>query len=129
MIAADLLGVDGKPYSEAFLIDSGADRTIVSLETLTKLGIAGYTPQDHPGFTGIGGSPAFQFFRTTIVLTATDKRLFKFDGEFVVFTDDGSTPIGLLGRDILDQFDVILSRRRNEVLLLNDSDCYSVSSA
>jgi hypothetical protein len=34
---------------------------------------------------------------------------------------------GILGRDVLDNFDVILSRRRNEVLLLAPNHHYEVA--
>ena len=37
--------------------------------------------------------------------------------------------MSILGREILDHFDVILSRRRNEVLLLTKEHSYRVVSA
>jgi hypothetical protein len=129
MIGAYLLRDDGTWLDEPFLIDSGADRTTISLETLLKLGVQTFTPVGHPGFVGVGGSPNFQLFRTTLRLLASNGDKFQFASEFVSIMDPGALQISLLGRDILDQCDVIFSRRNNEILLINDSDRYSIASA
>lgn len=39
-------------------------------------------------------------------------------GEFAGFTDPAATDLSVLGRDVSDNFDVVLRRRRNEILLL-----------
>ena len=50
-------------------------------------------------------------------------------GEFAAFTDPAATDLSILGRDILNHFDVILSRRRNEVLLLAANHQFRVEQA
>lgn len=65
----------------------------------------------------IGSSPAVVQV-TTIKLWRQDGPPFTLCGEFVAFTDPQSTNLSLLGRDILSGFDVILSQKRDEVLLL-----------
>ena len=47
-------------------------------------------------------------------------------GEFAAFTDPTVTDLSILGRDVLNHFDVILSRRRNEVLLFAPNHQYRV---
>ena len=42
------------------------------------------------------------------------------------FTDSTATDRSILGRDVLNHFDVILSRRQNEVLLLAPNHSYRV---
>ena len=47
-------------------------------------------------------------------------------GEFAAFIDSSASNLSILGRDILNIFDVILSRRRSEVLLLASNHQYRV---
>ena len=42
------------------------------------------------------------------------------------FTDPAAADLSILGRDVLDHFDVIVSRRRNEVLLLATNHRYQI---
>ena len=44
--------------------------------------------------------------------------------EFATFIDSTATDLSILGRDVLNHFDLILSRRRNEVLLLASNHQY-----
>ena len=47
-------------------------------------------------------------------------------GEFAGFTDPAATDLSVLGRDVLDNFDLIISRRRNEVLLIAPKHRYRI---
>ena len=47
-------------------------------------------------------------------------------GAFTAFTDPAATDMSVLGRDVLNNFDVILSWRRKEVLLLAPNHQYHV---
>ncbi len=66
-------------------------------------------------------------YSTAIVLARSDGTPVRLNGEFAAFTDPEATEASLLGRDILDQFDVILSRRRNEIHLLRPLHQYVVT--
>lgn len=46
--------------------------------------------------------------------------------QFAAFTDPQVTDLSVMGRDVLNNFDVIVSRPRNEVLLLAPRHCYQV---
>ena len=50
-------------------------------------------------------------------------------GVYAAFTDPNTTDMSILGRDVLDNFDVIVSKPRNEVLLLSQNHQYRVVSA
>ena len=50
-------------------------------------------------------------------------------GEFAGFTDPTATDLSVLGRDVLDNFDLIISRRRNEILLLAPRHQYRIEHA
>jgi hypothetical protein len=47
-------------------------------------------------------------------------------GEIAGFTDPAATDLSVLGCDVLDNFDLILSRRCNEILLLAPTHQYRV---
>jgi hypothetical protein len=48
-------------------------------------------------------------------------------GAMAAFTNPTATDLSVLGRDVLDHFDVIISRRGNEILLLAGNHHYQVS--
>src|SRR5262245_38271163 len=65
-VAGEVLGADGRPFGEHFLIDSGADRTIVSAHLLGKLQFTGN--HQPPGFALVGVSgPAAAVLLTTVI--------------------------------------------------------------
>jgi len=50
----------------------------------------------------------------------------RFRGQIAAFTDPAAADLSILGRDVLDNFDVIPSRPRNEILLLTGNHRYVV---
>jgi hypothetical protein len=50
-------------------------------------------------------------------------------GEFAAFTDPTATDLSILGRDVLENFDVITSRRSSAVLLLAGNHRYLITSS
>ena len=55
---------------------------------------------------------------TALEFRAADGGAARVRGEFAAFTDPLATDLSVLGRDVLDNFDLILSRRHDEILLL-----------
>ena len=47
-------------------------------------------------------------------------------GQFAAFTYPNASDMSILGRDVLNVFDVIVSRRRNEVVLLAEHHRYQI---
>jgi hypothetical protein len=64
--------------------------------------------------------------RTTLTLYAEDGSPARFQGNFAAFPDPAAADMRILGRDVLDHFDVIVSRRRNEVVLLATNHAYQI---
>jgi hypothetical protein len=126
VIRAKVLGNDGTFYAETFLVDSCADRTVLSAAVLRQLG----TPADqsNPGFTlqGVGGASDSVLVRTVLEFPRTDGNPARVRGEYAAFTNPEATDLSILGRDVLDIFDLIISRRRNEILLLTGNHQYRV---
>lgn len=123
---AKVLGSDSKPVSENFLIDSGADHTVFSATLLARLRLPARSAE--PGFTlsGIGGTSEFVLVTTILEFIRDDGGLVRVRGEFAGFTDLTATDVSVLGRDVLDNFDLIISRRRNEILLLAPRHRYHI---
>jgi hypothetical protein len=114
---AKVQAADGAFHVEYFLVDSCADRTVLSAALLGKLGFTGTTPATGAALQGIGGVTAFVLLQTVMEFTSDDGAVGHVRGELAAFTDPAATDLSLLGRDVLDIFDVIVSRRRDEVLL------------
>src|SRR4029077_7765896 len=109
-----------------FLIDSGADRTVFSASLLARVRLpAKNTPPDFI-LSGIGGSSEFVLVTTIIEFIRDDGGAARVHGEFAGFTDPAATDLSVLGRDVLDNFDLIISRRRNEVMLIAPKHRYRI---
>jgi Aspartyl protease len=122
----DALTVTGQPVNRRFLVDSAADRTVFSAALLGDLQLPTQPPPPALTFQGIGGVSPFVVVTTALELAREDGGLARVRGQFAAFTDPLATDLSILGRDVLDHFDVILSRRRNEVLLLAPNHQYAV---
>jgi hypothetical protein len=126
VLQASVRALDGTLEPDVFLIDSGADRTVFSANLVRRLGFP-MTPA--PGSSillGISGVCESVVVKTVVELTRDDKGIVHLRGDFAAFTDLAANDLSILGRDILNLFDVILSRRRSEVLLLASNHQYRV---
>ncbi len=108
-----------------FLVDCGATRTVLSLSTASKLGV---DLSALPSFTveGVGGQAACVLLPGTVTLVRETGEMVTIGGPFLAFLSPDSGDDDLLGNDVLANFDVILSRPRNEVLLLAREHTYEV---
>lgn len=112
--------------SEYFLVDTLAHNSVLSAFLLNRLNL---TTQPAPtGFSlqGISGASPFVVVATSLHLPCADGGPATIRGTFAAFTDPAATDLGILGRDVLDQFDVIVSRRRDQVRLLAGNHHYQV---
>ena len=118
--------VAGRDCQERFLVDTGADATVFAATFVQRLGLPGRPPPAGIGLTGVGGSQAHVLVRTTLTLYGDDGSPARIQGEFSAFLDPAATDMSILGRDVLDHFDLIVSRQRNEVVLLATNHRYRV---
>jgi hypothetical protein len=117
---------DGAFHVEFFLVDGCADRTVLSADSLARLGFPGNPPPSDITLQGIGGVTGYVLVQSVLEFTRDDGGPAHVRGEFAAFTDAAATDLSILGRDVLNNFDVILSYRRNEVLLLAPNHQYRV---
>jgi hypothetical protein len=118
VIRAKVEAADGTLERDIFLVDSGADRTVFSARLLWKLGFPMTPSSGNSILQGIGGVSDSVVVKTVVELTRDHGGVVDLRGEFAAFTDSTASDLSILGRDILNLFDVILSRRRSEVLFL-----------
>jgi len=112
-----------------FLLDSGADRSVFLASVLQRLNLPAAPPPADYQLVGVGGSSAFVLVQAVIELTRDDGKPARIRGEFAAFVNPMAADFCVLGRDVLDNFDVILSRRRGQVLLLAPNHHYQVLTA
>jgi hypothetical protein len=122
-------GAEGTPCTEHFLVDTAADRTVFSAYLLGNLHVLGDHAPPSVSLKGIGGSSPHVMVTTALEFTQSDGGPARVRGEFAAFTDPSATDFSILGRDVLDNFDVITSRRRDAVLLLAGNHQYQVTSS
>ncbi len=129
VVEANVLGANGKPHKDLFLIDSGADRTVFNAGLLQNLRLPAIQPP--PGLTleGISGASKYVLLTTTIEFVRDDGGPARVRGELAAFVDPAASDLSILGRDVLNNFDVILSRPREQILLLAPNHQYYVARA
>ncbi len=96
---------------------------------MRELGFGMTVAPEDSSLKGITGECGFVVARSVIELPCDDGGTAAMRGEFAAFTDDSATDLNILGRDVLNIFHVILSYRRNEVLLLAKEHTYRVVSS
>ena len=119
-------GTNGTIVDATFLVDTGADGTVFSADLLDQLGGATGIAPSGVSLSGIGGAQAHVQVQAELNLPRTDGGIATVQASFAAFTDPKATDFSILGRDILDHFDVIISRRRDEVVLLAAPSRYQI---
>jgi hypothetical protein len=127
IVEANVLGADGKLHSDRFLVDSGADCSALSAALMERLQLPTREPEASQALLGIGGRREHAWVSTALEFLNDAGQVVHVRGEVAAFTDPSASDISILGRDILDNFDVILSRRRREILLLAPNHAYRVT--
>ena len=117
---------DGSDIPERFLIDTGADQTVLRAGLLFALDLPLEQRQVPIKLSGIGGAVGTTFVTTRLRFERDDGLPAAMNGQFAAFTDHDVTDISILGRDVLHYFDLILSLQRNEVLLIGQRHRYVV---
>jgi hypothetical protein len=125
-VVAKVEAPDGTSCTERFLVDTGADRTVFSASVLNTLVLILQAGQSAFGLQGVGGSSSSLPATAVVEFARDDGGVVRMRGGFVAFTDPLASDLSILGRNILDHFDLIVSRRRDEVLLLAGNHEYLV---
>jgi hypothetical protein len=116
----------GHDHNERFLVDTGADRSVFTASLLRNLSLPTVSAPTGVGLAGVGGQAQYVLVRTTLTLYADDANPARIQGEFAAFTAAPDADMSILGRDVLNHFQVIVSRPTQEVLLLALNHRYRV---
>jgi hypothetical protein len=127
VVRVQILGASGQLHGDDFLVDTGADRTAFSATLLSRLQLPVEPRSPGTALMGIAGMVDSALVTASLEFTRDDGGPARVRGQYAAFTDPLATDLSVLGRDVLDNFDVILSRRRDEVLLLAPAHHYVVS--
>jgi predicted aspartyl protease len=127
MVDVMVSGPDGSPIAQLFLVDTGADCTVFSAQLLEKLAQPSEGASANSVLQGLGGQSESVVVEATLEMPTIDGRELRIRGKFAAVVQPSVLDISVLGRDVLGNFDVIVSRRRNEVLLLAGNHNYSIT--
>jgi predicted aspartyl protease len=115
----------GGPWVSArLLIDTGADRTVLSAAVLQELGIDPVEAEE--GISGLGGATDAVVIQTKLQLFRETGAPVTFHSHFTAVTDPTALDLSVLGRDILDLFALIVDRPGNIVCLLSQRHRYEI---
>ena len=107
-----------------FLVDTGADRTVFSAATLSKLGFQPIVVQERLG--GLGGLIDAVVVATQIQLTRETGSKVVFRSQYAAVTAVEALDICVLGRDITGLFTVLVDQPGNLVCLLGQRHRYTI---
>jgi predicted aspartyl protease len=124
VIRAEVLAAGHEWRSVEFLVDTGADRTVMSANVLESLNLETAYPQDRIG--GVGGLVDSVTIATQIRLTRDDGEKVMFRGNYSACTDHEALDMSVLGRDILEMFAVIVDRRADVVAFIGGQHHYAI---
>jgi len=115
---------NGEWISARLLIDTGADRTVLSASALSKLGFIPHESEE--GISGLGGVTDAVAIQTKLQLFRETGAPVTFHSHFTAVTDPTALDLSVLGRDILDLFALIVDRPGNTVCLLSQRHRYEI---
>lgn len=126
ILRAKLRTSHGTMVTEQFLVDTGADRTLFTAGLLEQLALRVRPAPADQRLLGVGGAAMYVLVESAIELTRDDGGPAVVRGQFAAFTDPRAIDLSVMGRDVLNNFDVIVSRPNSEVLLLAPRHGYQV---
>ena len=124
VIRAELLAGDGAWKAVEFLLDIGADRTVLNADMLRKLGLP--LLEAGEGLSGLGGGTDSVEIEARLHLPRETGSPVAFNSRFAAVTDPAALDLSVLGRDITDLFAVIIDRPGNVVCLLSQRHRYTI---
>jgi len=124
IVHGQLRRADGVWVPAVFLVDTGADRTV--LTRLLRDAIGGEPDGPLAPLAGLGGMVECAMLNTQIRLTTEDGRKIVFRGSFAAAADVETLDICVLGRDLLVLFATIVDYPRQTVCLLSQRHEYAI---
>jgi predicted aspartyl protease len=124
VIRAEILTGEGSWRAVELLVDTGADRTVLSANVLQSLNLGTTEPQE--GIGGVGGLVDSVIVKTQIRLTRDDGMKAVFRGAYAACVEHEALDMSVLGSDILEMFAVIIDRPSGVVAILGGRHRYKI---
>jgi hypothetical protein len=124
VIRGEIRSHNGAWVKAPFLVDTGADRTMLSAAMLAQLGLQPLVAQD--GLSGLGGMADTVIIETHIRFTREVAGKVVFQGQFAAVTSLEALDINVLGRDITRLFAVTVDQPGAVVCLLGQRHHYTI---
>ncbi len=124
VIRGELLAGDGSWKAVEFLLDIGADRTVLNADVLRQLSLP--LLEAGEGISGLGGGTDSVEIETRLHLHRDTGSPVAFNSRFAAVTDSAALDLSVLGRDLTDLFAVIIDRPGTVVCLLSQRHRYAI---
>lgn len=124
VLKGEVRGPTGQWDKVAFLVDSGADRTVFSADIVELLQLPATAATASLG--GVGGTARAIPVNAPIRLDSVDRGKITINGPFAAFIDPQAMDMSVMGRDLLNLFAVILDRPQDLVCLLGQHHRYQI---
>jgi predicted aspartyl protease len=116
VIPADVQTQDGSWIKAPFLVDTGADRTVLSADILTALRFPRTLAEDRIG--GIGGEVNTVLVETRLRLSRENDGKVIFRGQYAAVIETAALDMSVLGRDITNLFATVVDWPQRVAYLL-----------
>ena len=126
LLLAEIQAQSGEWHGFEMLVDTGADRTVLSADVWKSLGLETSEPETKLG--GIGGLVEAVRLRVKLAFARDGGQMVIFRAEVAACVDDKLLDMSVLGRDIVEMFTLVADRRGNLLTLLGGNHSYSIQS-
>jgi len=127
VIRGEILTSRGLWMRVPFLVDTGADQTVLSAAILAALSLQSRAAQGQIG--GVGGVVSSVVIETQIQFRRETGSAVVFRGQYRAVTEIEALDISVLGRDIMGLFSVIVDQPGNVVCLLGQRHRYIIEQS
>jgi hypothetical protein len=124
VVRGEVLATNGAWVPVPFLLDTGADRTVLSVAILTAL--RPHALSASARLSGLGGSVRTVSIETRVRFSHEESRKVAFRGSYAAMTDLEALDMSVLGQDITNMFAVVVNRPGNVVCLLGQRHQYMI---
>ena len=124
VIRAEVETASGAWLKVPFLVDTGADRSVLDATSLHTIGLPHLPPQHILG--GVGGSTTTVEVNTQIRLTDQRGAKITFRGRYAAFPEYAALDMSVFGRDIFQILTVIVDRQHDFVALIGQGHQYTI---